>query len=169
MINFAADTSVDMASTPRPTKTGTSPPIPTDATTGFLEESKAKYQVVYLKRAAVRQRHGEGPESAAAKLAETTIRCVQDKLTLGRARAIDAVYDGLDPILLAARFDDARVMLIAFAQNELPLAILLSALTVSFPWRATLGGARAELSKKVEQVARQEGGEEKVREIARFL
>lgn len=105
----------------------------------------------------------------AAMAAEKTIQRVHDELPRSRARAIDIVYDTLDPLLVTACIEEAQVLLRALAQNELPLAVLLSALTVSYPWRATLGDAREELAEKARGLARREGGDAKVREIARFL
>jgi len=137
-----------------------------------LQLARLKRGAIEKARAAMKEvrRPEELPESAAANLARTTIeRVVAELRNGGRPRAIDVVYDELDTLLLAARFDDARVMLIAFAQNTLPLAVLLSALTVSLPWRAALGDARVKVSQKAEELARHEGGEPKVKGISRFL
>jgi hypothetical protein len=104
-----------------------------------------------------------------ARDAQDTVAKITEALTANRASAIDVVYDKLDPLLLSARMDDARVMIRAIAENSLPLAIVLSALSVSYPWRVELGDARTELSQKARQLALEAGGEEKVREISRFL
>lgn len=151
----------------------------TDAAVAAGVEAAVALQLARLKRGAIEharaameqaRRPEEQPESAAANLARATIERVVAELSQGRRpRAIDVVYDELDSLLLAARFDDARVMLIAFAQNALPLAVLLSALTVSLPWRAALGDARVQVSQKAEDMARHQGGETKVRDISRFL
>jgi len=86
-----------------------------------------------------------------------------------RVQEIDTVYDELDLLLLANRFEDAQRIINVVTQTKLPLAILLSALTISYPWRVELGVARIELAKKAEKIAREVGGEAKVLEIARFL
>lgn len=199
MFHYIADTSADAfdavrAAQPPPTKvlpsTGapTVPPthalidigaqlkrhlIRTDAVVAAGVEAGLPFQVLRLQNIAklrARTQQPEAPESVAATAAADTIAQVLSELTAGRrARAIDVVYDALDSLLLAARFDDARVMVIAFAQNRLPLAVLLSALTITFPWRSSLGEARTLLSSKAQQVARADGGEAKVQEIARFL
>lgn len=104
-----------------------------------------------------------------ARIAEATVQRVRDELPRSRARAIDIVYDTIDPLLVAARIEDAQVLLSAFAQNDLPLAVLLSALTASYPWRTALGDARIELAERARDLAQQEGGVAKVREISRFL
>lgn len=98
-----------------------------------------------------------------------TVQRVRDELPRSRARAIDIVYDTIDPLLVAARIEDAQVLLTAFAQSDLPLAVLLSALTASYPWRTALGDARIELAERARDLAQQEGGVAKVREISRFL
>jgi len=70
-----------------------------------------------------------------------------------RARAIDIVYNELDDLLLARRFDEANAGLLAIATSDLPLSLLLSALIVSLPWKAETREARRELSKKAQELA----------------
>jgi ribosomal protein L20A (L18A) len=112
----------------------------------------------------------EGSVAIAARAAQKTIEKIQEELSRNkRARAIDVVYQELTSRLLATRFEEAAILIQVLAQQKkLPLAILLSALTASRPWRATLGKARAELSKKARELAADES-EEKVRQISRFL
>jgi hypothetical protein len=117
------------------------------------------------------------PKSAApseaverTKEARDFIRRVSQQLSSGpRSAAIDIVYEELDSLLLSSRFVDARVRLTALAQSDLPLAICLSALTVTFPWRVELDAVRTALSKRTKKLALEVGGDEKVRQIARFL
>jgi hypothetical protein len=109
------------------------------------------------------------PELSAAHLARATVESVRVELLTSRAKAIDVVYDTLDPLLIADRIQDAGIVLRAIAQNKLPLAVLLSALTVSAPWRAILADARQELSAKARALAEEIGGQDKVAELSRFF
>jgi hypothetical protein len=87
--------------------------------------------------------------SKSIERAQSVIDKIKNELETNQSRAIDILYDELDQLLLDSKFDDAKVMIIAIAQSDLPLSLLLSALTVSHPWRVELGDARAQLVGKV--------------------
>ena len=78
-----------------------------------------------------------------------------------RTRAIDAVYDTIDDLLLDKSFDEARFVIRAISREDFPLPILLSALTISLPWREVLSDVRAELANVIRQRALKDGGESK--------
>ena len=74
------------------------------------------------------------------------VQAVQAHLDTGhRTLAVDAVYDTLDDLLLANSFDEAAEFVRDIAKSDLPLLILLSALTVTRPWKEQLGESRVEL------------------------
>ena len=74
------------------------------------------------------------------------VQAVQTHLDAGhRALAIDAVYDTLDDLLLADSFDESAKFVREIAASDLPLSVLLSALTVTRPWKEQLGESRVEL------------------------
>lgn len=104
----------------------------------------------------------------AAAGAGRTIERALEALQESRARAVDVVCDELDELLLATRSEDAGALLLALSERELPLAVLLSALVVSYPWRETLGAARQALADKALSLAALEG-EEKVHEVSKFV
>jgi hypothetical protein len=56
-------------------------------------------------------------------------------------------------------------MVSAIIQNDLPLFILLSALTVTLPWRTNLNPSRVELVKYVHKRALAEGGPAKAEAV----
>lgn len=55
-----------------------------------------------------------------------------------RADAIDMVYDKADDLLLAGHFDEADALLRSLAADDLPSCVLMSALTVSRPYRGSM-------------------------------
>lgn len=67
------------------------------------------------------------------------------------SRAVDATYDVLDEMLLAGELDDARALLSRLDGLRLP--ILLSALTITLPWRTAMGEERRRLVEAVRHVA----------------
>lgn len=106
----------------------------------------------------------------AAGTAQGLITRIREQLAAGRrARAVDIVYDGVDELLLSKSFDVATIVIRAIVQNKLPLAILLSVLTVSLPWRDMLGPVRLELVEAVRLQALEEGGKAKVIAVLRGL
>jgi hypothetical protein len=74
------------------------------------------------------------------------VQAVQTHLDAGhRTLAVDAVYDTLDDLLIAGSFVEAIGFVRELAESDLPLVILLSALTVTRPWKEKLGASRIEL------------------------
>lgn len=69
------------------------------------------------------------------------------RMLCSAAEAIDIIYEKLDTLLLTSQFEEAAILMRALAQKKLPLAILRSALTISFPWRSQLGDALSCLSR----------------------
>ena len=94
---------------------------------------------------------------------------IRSELILNRARGIDVLYNEVDDLLLASKFDEANAALLEIAESNLPLSILLSALVVSHSWSMQTLHARNELKKKAKRVAYEIGGDEKVKEIAHHL
>ena len=86
-----------------------------------------------------------------------------------RSLAIDLVYDYLDRLLLDKLVVEASDLMLAVARSDLPLPILLSALTISLPWRNETREARAALVDAAWHKALQEGGEEKAKAALRGL
>lgn len=86
-----------------------------------------------------------------------------------RARAIDDLIDELDPLFVDGRIKEAQALLRSLATSDASLAILLSALVVSHPWRVALGDARLCVVDAAHRAARRDGGEALVRKIARFM
>lgn len=84
-------------------------------------------------------------------------------------KTIDDVYDAIEGLLVDGRIEEAQATLRSLTGSDAPLAVLLSALIVSRPWRADLGDARVGLVEAARRVAQRDGGEAKVRQIARFL
>jgi hypothetical protein len=82
-----------------------------------------------------------------------------------RADEIDALYDRLDDLLLTGRMNEARQELAAMAETEDRLHLLLSALAVTYPWRAGLEEVRAAIRERARKIAFDLGGESKVDEI----
>lgn len=77
----------------------------------------------------------------------TVIEKIKAELGQGRtARAVDVAYSELDDMLLGGACDDAREVMRLMVVHELPLSVVLSALTISLPWRIATGSARQELA-----------------------
>jgi len=86
--------------------------------------------------------------------AERVVASIKAKLQDGRKPdAIDIVYRELDDLLLHELFDEASVLLSAFAKSELPLALLMSVLIASKPWRNEFRKPLAEISVIVKATA----------------
>ena len=104
------------------------------------------------------------PTSSTDRISTQLLATIRTHLSSNdRPAAIDATYDTLDGLLLLGRIDAAAAVIDALATGQLPLPILLSALTVSLPWRETLGPARMLLVVAARAAAMREGGEEKAR------
>lgn len=63
--------------------------------------------------------------------------------------AIDTVYDELDDACLAGRFDFVRSSILALVQDEHCSPVLLSALTITLPFRSELGAVRLRAANRV--------------------
>jgi len=86
--------------------------------------------------------------------AERVVASIKAKLQDGRKPdAIDIVYRELDDLLLHHLFDEASVLLSAFAKSELPLSLLMSALIAAKPWRKEIRKSLAEISVIVKATA----------------
>ena len=115
------------------------------------------------------QREAAAPTNA-AKIASKLVLTIQQDVRQGhRAKAVDALYDELDQQLIRRQFESASVIMSAMIQNELPLFILVSALTVTLPWRSNLDASRAELVNHVRTRAISEGGPAKAEAVLRGL
>ena len=67
---------------------------------------------------------------------------------MGRPEEIDRLYDELDDLLLGGKLVEAEAMLRSLDRDDISLAILLSALTVSRPWKNLLGETWQKLSQR---------------------
>lgn len=65
---------------------------------------------------------------------------------------LDVVYDALDDLFLASRFDEAEEFVRLAANDAAPMAVLLSLLTISLPWRNQTPGLVAVRALVVELV-----------------
>lgn len=127
---------------------------------GLWEPTVQSSSTRAITRAAVAIPVAELPQAMIA--ARTTIGEIRKHLEAGRrASAIDIVYDSIDELLLSKSFSDASTVIRAIIQEDFPLPILLSALTISLPWRDMLRGVRAELVDVIRRRALQDGGEAK--------
>lgn len=100
---------------------------------------------------------------------ESVVVRIQEKLSKGElTSAIDIIYDVLEPIQKDS-MTEAKQVLTSLTQHEMPLAILLSALVATLPWRDVLGDARVELANRTRSAAYLLGGDSRVAEISRFL
>lgn len=79
------------------------------------------------------------------------IDAVLQKVKTDRPTAIDMVYDVLDTLLLAKRFDEVQLILVEFLKrDDVPMSILLSVWIVTKPWRNELHYAWVGLDQKVQ-------------------
>jgi len=62
-----------------------------------------------------------------------------------RVDAIDVIYDGMDELLLAGKIAEAKAELVAAAESNLNLSLILSYLTITLPWVAQLEEARVKM------------------------
>lgn len=77
-------------------------------------------------------------------------------------RAVDHTYNVLDALLLADSFLEAEEILMAIRASNLPIAVRLSALTISTPWRHRMRVAHEALRLSIRNQAYITGGQEKV-------
>lgn len=90
------------------------------------------------------------------------IQTIREHLNAGRrARAIDVVYGTLDELLRGGEFAKATEVLRALCAHDMPLCILLSAITITMSWREQTGDARVETIARARSLAIAEGGEGK--------
>lgn len=102
--------------------------------------------------------------------AECFIQEVQDLLDEGElSKAIDHVYDTLDQHLLAGHFKEAEDILRASLHSEWPLVTLLSALTISTPWRDRFKVIHEALTLRIRNRAFAMGGQAKVDAVFRGI
>lgn len=69
----------------------------------------------------------------------TIVNRIKQHLPHDMASAIDVVYDELDELLLASRFDDVSAALDAIVGSDLPVSVLMSARVVYAPWSERIG------------------------------
>lgn len=86
-----------------------------------------------------------------------------------KTKSIDVVYTKLDGLLLNAKYDEARLFIRDIIQNSTSLSILLSTLIITASYQNVIGEERIKLIEKTRQLAHKIGGDEKVKEIARYL
>jgi hypothetical protein len=79
------------------------------------------------------------------------------------------MYTELDELLLSFRYDEARQRILAYATEDHPLAVLLGVIVITNPWRDQLREARLELYIRALEVAYNQGGEGKLKEVLQFL
>jgi len=115
------------------------------------------------------QEEGWSSTREAVSEASDMIRTIGDALSRGeRDAAIDIVYDRIDGLLLRKQFDAADISLRAIIQNDLPIDILISALTVTLPFKAELR-ARQALITALRSKAWEVGGAEKAEAVLNGL
>lgn len=83
-----------------------------------------------------------------------------------KIEAIDKVYDIIDDLLLGSKFDEVREILLEIMVSNFPLTLLLSVLTVTYPWREILKEERKGIKEVVKKEAERVG---KVGEIKHYL
>jgi len=85
------------------------------------------------------------------------------------SRAVDHTYRTLDTHLLAGEFDQAEYILRAMQTSGLPLAVRLSALTITTPWRQRFRLAHEALRASIKAQAFAIGGQQKVDAVFRGI
>ena len=98
------------------------------------------------------------------------IPAIRQHIAAGRKdAAIDLLFDTLDDLMLAGRFDETIAHLRAIHVGAMPPFILLGALTITLPWRDQLGDARADVVTLARNVITEQQGQECANDCLRGL
>ncbi|MHC4618538.1 MAG: hypothetical protein ACYTEQ_12385 [Planctomycetota bacterium] len=77
-------------------------------------------------------------------------RCIQELVAAGDTEgAMDFLMESLDELMLGGRHQETAKLLEDIAGSDLPISILLLALTGTLPWRVLLMEAREKVAEAV--------------------